>query len=96
MKTSQNKLIETQSQATEKLRLAKEKSKKYYDRTLNVQNYDIGDKIYLLKDTKNSKLENEYSGPYTITQIFNDLNVEIDLGNGKRKIVHFNKLTTNN
>ena len=49
-------------------------------------------KIYLLKDTKNSKLDNEYSGPHKITQIPNDLNLFLDLGNGKRKIVHTNKL----
>ena len=92
LKTLNDKLIETQSKANERLQQAKEKSKKYYDQKLNSQNYEIGESVYLLNNAKNSKLDVQYQGPFKIVNIFNDHNVELNLGNGKTKIVHMNCL----
>ena len=92
LKTLQDKLAETQSLAKIRLHAAKEKSKRFYDQKLNIQNYDVGDTVYLLNDTKSSKLDVEHSGPYKIINVFNDYNVELDIGRGKSKIVHMNKL----
>ena len=92
LKTLAKKLIKTKEEARERLIAAKERSKKYYDQKLNVQNYQIGNPVYLEKNKKYSKLENDYSGPYKIIQIFNDHNVELDLQKGKTKIVHMNRL----
>ena len=92
LKTLTEKLAKTQEEARERLHAAKERSKKYYDRKLNGQTYAVGDPVYLQNNTKSSKLDREYSGPYKIVQIFNDNNVELDLGRQKTRIVHMNRL----
>ena len=92
LKTLAEKLVETQGKAQVRLRAAKERSKRYYDKKLNSQNYLAGDPVYLQKNTKISKLDSAYSGPYKVVRILNDCNVELDLGRGKSKIVHVNRL----
>ena len=92
LKTLAEKLVKTQDEARERLHAAKERSKLYYDKKLNTQTYKIGDPVYLQKNTKSSKLDPEYSGPYKIIQIFNDNNAELDLGKQKTRIVHMNRL----
>ena len=92
LKTLAEKLVKTQEEARERLHAAKERSKKYYDKKLNAQTYAIGDPVYLQNNTKSSKLDCEYSGPYKIIQIFNDNNVELDLGKQRTRIVHMNRL----
>ena len=91
LKTLYDKIVETQSQAKTRLESAKEKAKKYYDQKLNTQQYSLNDMVYLLNQ-KSSKLDKEYLGPYKVVSILNDFNVEIDLGKGKTKIVHMNRL----
>ena len=86
------KLVKTQEEARERLHAARERAKKCYDRKLNGQTYAVGDTVYLQNNTKSSKLDREYSGPYKIVQIFNDNNVELDLGKQKTRIVHMNRL----
>ena len=66
--------------------------KKFYDWKLNAQTYVVGDSVYLQKNTKTSKVDSEYSGPHKIVRIFNDYNVELDLGKEKSKIFHMNRL----
>ena len=52
LKTLAEKLVETQEKAKVRLRAAKERSKRYYDKKLNSQNYLVGDPVYLQKNTK--------------------------------------------
>ena len=86
------KLGETQEKDSERLHAAKERSKKYHDQKLNTQIYQVGDPVFLHKNGKTSKLDQENSGPYRIIQIFNNHNVELALKNDKTKIVHMNRL----
>ena len=92
MKTLNQKISETQRLAHERLVLAKNRSKKYYDEKMNVQNYEVEEMVYLYNNSKDGKLNKEYTGPYKVTQVFNDYNVEIELDWGKFKIVHMNRL----
>lgn len=80
-------------QQTAKLNLdnAKVRSKIYYDRKVNEQQFRAGNKVYLLKEPKKGKFDNQYTGPYTILEIINNVNARINI-NGRHKIVHFNKL----
>lgn len=88
-----NRLRECQNKAGENLNIAKENSKKFYDRKLNSQNFEINEEVYLLKEPKVGKFSDQYSGPFKIMRLFeNNLNAELDLGKGKTKIVHLNKL----
>lgn len=49
--------------------------------------------VYLRNHNPRSKLDpQEKLGPYKITQVFNDLNVELEIDWGKYKIVHMNEL----
>ena len=70
LKTLKEKLGETQEKARERLHAAKERSKKYYDQKVNTQIYQVGDPVFLQKNGKTSKLDQEYSRPYRIIQIF--------------------------
>lgn len=86
------KITTTQIIAAENLNKAKERSKTYYDRTLNTYKFRTDDDVYLLKENKNSKFDCDWLGPYKVRQVISDLTVELDLGNNKYKIVHTNKL----
>ena len=84
-------LKSSQELAKQNLIRSKEKSKKYYDKKLNIQNFKIGDKVYLLKEPSKGKLSDQYSGPYTILEKLPMNNVKIDF-RGKTRVVHVNKL----
>ena len=88
-----NRLKDTQSKAHANLPRAKEKSKKYYNKKVNVKNFNVHDKIFLLKEPSN-KLGNQYTGPYEILEIFKDKNAKIKLSNTRSKLVHQDKLKT--
>lgn len=92
IKTLAEKITETQATCKEKLEIAKERSKQYYDQKLNSQNYNEGDLVYLQRNDKTSKLESNYKGPFKINKVFDDGNVEIEMKRGKTKIVHTNLL----
>lgn len=92
VKTLGDKLAETQATAREKLKAAKDRSKSYYDQKLNLQSYEEGDFVYLLRNDKALKLEPNYAGPFKILKFFNDNNVELELKGAKTKIVHTNLL----
>lgn len=70
---------------------SKIKSKQYYDRKLNPQEFQINDQVFLLCETKRGKLEDQYSGPHLITDILPDGNIKL-LFKGKPRIVHPNKI----
>ena len=86
------KIFEAQSTAHENIEQAKIRYKYYYDQKLKVENYEIGEHVYLQKEPRTSKLDDHYEGPYKITNVFNDNNIEIAISESKRKIAHKNKL----
>ena len=86
------KIYEAQANARENILQAKLRYKYYYDKKSNPETYEIGEHVYLLKEPRTSKLDDHYEGPYKITNVFNDHNVEIAITQNKRKIVHKNKL----
>lgn len=77
--------------ARENLITAKEKSKRYYDKKTNVQQFKIHDKVYLLKEPIKGKLSDQYSGPHEIIEMLPMNNVKINF-KGKTRVVHTNKL----
>lgn len=77
--------------AASNLQQAKHRSKTYYDRNVNSQNFEAGQKVYLLNETR-SKFDDHYKGVYTIKRIIDNINAEIWITPRKTKIVHFNKL----
>ena len=58
------KLHEMRGIARQNLIAPKEKLKEYYDRKINLQNFKIGDNVFLLEGWELKKFENQYSGPY--------------------------------
>ena len=86
------KIYEAQATARENIKQAKLKYKFYYDQKSNIQNYEIGEYVYLLKEPRTSKLDDHYEGPYKVINIFADHNVELEISKNRRKIVHKNKL----
>ena len=55
---------ELQALAGNHLLKAKEKSKEYYDRNPNKQNFNVGDKVLLQDKTSNIKLTPRWLGPF--------------------------------
>ena len=62
--------------ARDDLIAAKEKSKVYYDKKINQQNFKIGDYVFLLGGEL-KKFENQYSGPYEVLEIIDKGNIKI-------------------
>lgn len=71
------RLSTTQARAAENLERAKHRSKRYYDKNMNPKQFRVGDDVYLLREPKTSKFDSQWLGPYKITQVFNNTNVEI-------------------
>ena len=67
------------SMAYENLVSSKFRSKKYYDKRINLQNFKIGDYVFLLKGPKPNKFGNHYSGPHKILEVINSTNVRISM-----------------
>lgn len=86
------KLHSIQSESYEKLKAAKEKSKKYYDLKANPEQFNVGDHVYLLKEPRQTKFDSYYTGPYILEERIGHRNAKIRLGPGKLKIVHVDKL----
>lgn len=87
-----NRIRDTQSYARQNLIAAKERSKHYYDQRTQPRNFRIGKEAFLLKEPRKGKLSDQYLGPYTIVEILRNNNVKIDLGNGRTRVVHMDKL----
>ena len=65
-----NKLFQLQVLVRENLTQAKAKSKEYYDRKINPQNFKIGDTVYMIKEPRKGKLSEQYTVPYKVLEIF--------------------------
>ena len=85
------KLHEMHGIARQNLIAAKEKSKKYYDKKINPQNFKIGDSVFLLEGGKLKKLKNKYSGPYEVLEVLGKGKIKISVKN-KPKTVNINRL----
>ena len=85
------KLHEMRGIARQNLIPAEEKSKEYYDRKINPQNFKIGDSVFLLEGGELKKFENQYSGPYEVIEILGKGNIKISVKN-KPQIVNINRL----
>lgn len=88
-----NRLNELQRIAREKLIESKIRSKYYYDKKINPKEFRIGDTVWLLKGGKQYKLGDQYEGPYTVIDVFNNMrNIKIKMKNKKVKTVNANRL----
>ena len=70
---------------------SKLKSKEYYNRRINPQNFKIGDLVYLLREPSKGKFSDQYTGPHKVLEILQNQNVKIEV-KGIPRTVHFNKL----
>lgn len=72
---------------------AKEKSKKYYDKSSKILDLEIGDLVLIenIRKGVGQKLQALREGPYTVIEICSDENVKIDI-KGKIKLIHKNRL----
>ena len=82
---------DAQEKAKRNLEQAKSRSKMYYDRRLNSQNFQVGDHVFMLIEKRLNKFSDEYTGPYEILEILDHNNVKIRYRNST-KVVHANKL----
>ena len=82
----------TQTTAAANLEQAKEKSKFYYDKNVNPRKFNVNDDVYLLREPKTSKFDSNWTGPYKIIRMHDDLTIEIAITAQRSKIVHANKL----
>ena len=74
------------------------KASALYDRTIRGIDFKIGDRVWLLdQSTKvgvNPKLRPRWKGPYTVANLFNEVNaiLKADGRSKKLKVIHFSKL----
>ena len=85
------RLHEMRGIARQNLINAKEKSKFYYDKNINLQDFKVGDNVFLLEGGKIHKFANQYSGPYKVLEILVKGNVKIKIKNTS-KVVNLNRL----
>ena len=70
---------------------AKQRSKNYYYKKLNRQNFKVSAYIFLLNGPKPSKFGDHYTGPHKILEVINKNNIKIQF-KGNSKVVHANRL----
>lgn len=77
--------------ANELIKLSKIKTKKFYDKKIVKIDLNIGDSVIVTNEDKH-KLQNLYSGPYTVTKLL-DKNIELyNHENNKVITVHKNRV----
>lgn len=89
----QLKLKEVQKIARENLIGAKVRSKTYYDKKIKPHTFAIGDLVYLLKEPQKGKLDNQYTGPHKVVNVYPNENIRISIKDKNvTRVVHANKL----
>jgi len=66
-----------------------------YNKKVRTVQFHVGQEILLNEFNtlhKNRKLAPKFSGPHTITKLIHDTNVEIKLQNGRKLVVHINRI----
>lgn len=86
-----DKINTVQQMARENLMKSELKSKEYYDRLINPQNFKMGDLVYLLKEPSKRKFSDQYTGPHKVLEILQNQKVKIEV-KGIPRTVHLNKL----
>ena len=67
---------------------ANEKSKKYYDRYLNKVQFEVGDKVWMVREPLRGKLEKDRNiGPFEMLKVDGESHIVINY-KGKPKTVH--------
>ncbi|KAL7300087.1 hypothetical protein TKK_0007095 [Trichogramma kaykai] len=69
----------------------KQKTKLHYDKHIHPIDFKVGEHIFLLKGIKKGKLDDNYTGPHEILEVYNNNTLKIDINN-KPKIVHANRV----
>ena len=72
------RLQEMSSIARENLVRAQKKQKRYYDERAKPQALEVGDKVLVLAPTKRSKLQLEWTGPYSVTKQVSPIDYEVE------------------
>ncbi|KAL6258403.1 hypothetical protein P5V15_010361 [Pogonomyrmex californicus] len=85
-----NKLNEVQVIAHRNLNSTKIRSKRYYVR-VNACEFNVSNRVYLLKEPIKNKLGPQYTDPHTIIEVRNN-NVRLEIKVGKLRTVHTDKL----
>ncbi|XP_011686344.1 PREDICTED: uncharacterized protein LOC105449050 [Wasmannia auropunctata] len=88
-----NQLHDMQNSARASLIKAKERSKHYYDKHVNPQNFEVGTYVFLLKEPQKGKFSAQYIRPYQIVEVLDNHNVKISINN-RNRTVHTDKLKT--
>ncbi|KAL7287676.1 hypothetical protein TKK_0018073 [Trichogramma kaykai] len=86
------KLISVRKLAYDNLVESKIKSKKYYDAKLNIVDFCVGDYVFLQKNAKKGKFDDDYTGPHEILEVIGDTNLKIKINDKIQKIVHCNRV----
>lgn len=84
-------LEKSQEAAKVNLDDAKVRSKKHYNKKQKTVSFAAGDSVYFLKGKIKRKLDDQYEGPYRITQVLDRNNVRIETNTGPR-VVHTDRL----
>ena len=87
-----NRTIETESLASARLEAAMRRCKKYYDQKINERKFEPGQYVYVLADIRTDKFDDHYVGPFKITKVIDDLNIELQITPQKTKTVHVNRV----
>lgn len=87
-----SRLKDVQVAARQNLIRAKEKSKLYYDKRVNPEEFQVGDKVYLLREPNRGKLGDQYVGPYDVIETLANHNIKVKVGANKHRIVHEDKI----
>lgn len=89
-----DRLTYLRKNAKENLRLAKERSKTYYDKRLKPLILDPGEFVFVLRETIRTgsrKFADHYEGPFEVLRKINDVNYEIKRGR-HNQVLHVNRL----
>ena len=83
--------------ARKHLSCSAKRSKDIYDTKISVNQYQVGDVVWLLQEARHvgecQKLVRIYEGPYLVIRKYSDINFLLQLdGRGKTKPAHHNKL----
>lgn len=85
------KLQKAHEIARENLVESKLNNKLYYDKKAKLDKYEVGDLILIRNNAPKTKLDDLFLGPYEITKVMSDTNVQIKVKK-KLKVVHKNHI----
>lgn len=66
-------------------------NKSFYDDNPKPLKLKVGDKVLITNEDRKTKMHNPFIGPFEITKVVSDVNIEI-MRNRKRSIIHLNRV----